>query len=299
MEFNPKVSIIIPVYNGSNYLQEAIDSALAQSYKNIEIIVVNDGSNDCSKTEKIATSYSDKIKYFYKENGGVASALNMGIGNMTGNYFSWLSHDDIYFPDKIEKQVRYLEGKENKEIITYCDSELIDKDSKTIRISRIDQEYLKNLRLTVLSSSIGGCSYLIPRVCFEKVGFFNEKLKTTQDNEMWLRIAMAGFAFQYLPEILVKYRSHPNQGSKIWKNYHEKEREEYYLWAIHYIGDEIHTIYHDLCVLLMMQKCFKAHKELLKLKYPDITLLKYCMMTTITAIRTGTILIQKTIEKWL
>ncbi len=86
--FNPLVSIIIPVYNGSNYVKEAIDSALAQTYKNIEVIVVNDGSTD--NTEKIVKSYGDKIRYFYKENGGVASALNLAIENSKGEYISWL-----------------------------------------------------------------------------------------------------------------------------------------------------------------------------------------------------------------
>ena len=75
----PLISIVIPVYNGSNFLREAIDSALAQTYKNIEIIVVNDGSADDGETERIALSYGDKIRYFKKENGGVSSALNYGI----------------------------------------------------------------------------------------------------------------------------------------------------------------------------------------------------------------------------
>ena len=91
-QMQPTVSIIIPVYNGSNYLQEAIDSALAQTYPNCEILVINDGSCDEGKTEAIALSYGDRIRYFKKENGGVASALNMGIRQMTGEYFSWLSH---------------------------------------------------------------------------------------------------------------------------------------------------------------------------------------------------------------
>ena len=100
----PLVSIIIPVYNGSNYVKEAIDSALAQTYKNIEVIVVNDGSTD--NTEKIVKSYGDKIRYFYKENGGVASALNLAIENSKGEYISWLSHDDVYYPNKIQEQNR-------------------------------------------------------------------------------------------------------------------------------------------------------------------------------------------------
>ena len=74
---NPKVSIIIPVYNGENYLREAIDSALAQTYKNFEVIVVNDGSSD--KTDEICKSYGSRIRYFKKENGGVSTALNLGI----------------------------------------------------------------------------------------------------------------------------------------------------------------------------------------------------------------------------
>ena len=101
MEQLPLVSIIIPVYNGADYVAEAIDSALNQTYKNIEIIVVNDGSNDNGKTEKIVLSYGEKIRYFSKENGGVSSALNIGIANMKGEYFSWLSHDDMYLPSKI------------------------------------------------------------------------------------------------------------------------------------------------------------------------------------------------------
>ena len=74
----PRVSIVIPVYNGANYLREAIDSALAQTYKNVEIIVVNDGSTDNGETEQIAQSYGDRIRYFRKENGGVSSGTCTG-----------------------------------------------------------------------------------------------------------------------------------------------------------------------------------------------------------------------------
>lgn len=276
MAFNPKVSIIIPVYNGSDYLREAVDSALGQTYKDIEVIVVNDGSNDGGKTEEIAKAHGDKIRYFYKENGGVASALNLGIRNMTGDYFSWLSHDDVYYPEKIERQVRYLKKNSNRSVITYCDCEIIDKNSNVVAISRIDEKYLKNVYLTILSTAIGGCSLLIPKLCFEKAGLFNEALKTTQDNEMWLRIAVAGFSFEYLPEILLKSRDHPNQGSKTLKKYHQKEREDFYRWAIQYVGADINSIYDEMNNVLLGKKIFKAHDELLRIKYNYyITFFKY------------------------
>ena len=125
----PKVSIVIPVYNGSDYLDKAIQSALNQSYQNVEIIVVNDGSNDGGKTAEIAGSYGDKIRYIEKENGGVSSALNRGIEAMTGEYFSWLSHDDEYRNEKIEKQVDALRAFKNDRVIALCDTLRFTQDA--------------------------------------------------------------------------------------------------------------------------------------------------------------------------
>ena len=107
-----KVQIIIPVFNGENYVKDAIESALNQTYKNIEVLVVNDGSTDA--TEKICKSYGNKIQYFYKENGGVSSALNLAISQMKGEFFSWLSHDDLYYSNKIEEQINYINKKKIK-----------------------------------------------------------------------------------------------------------------------------------------------------------------------------------------
>ena len=136
--YQPKISIVIPAYNASNYLAEAIDSALAQTYPNVEIIVVNDGSKDDGATERIALSYGDKIRYFSKENGGSSSALNTGIANMTGEWFSSHSHDDLYLPEKLEKQVAHmntlgLDGAALPRHIFFSDYDLIDGAGKTIR----------------------------------------------------------------------------------------------------------------------------------------------------------------------
>ena len=274
-EFNPKVSIVIPVYNGSNFLCEAIDSALAQTYKNFEVIVVNDGSNDEGKTEAIAKSYDDRIRYFCKENGGVATALNLGINKMTGEYFSWLSHDDVYDKKKIEKHINYINKIGGENIVSYCQSEFIDENSNIIRKSIIDSKYIRNKYLMILSTNIGGCSYLIPRACFKKAGYFNEKLRTTQDNEMWLRIAKQGYSFKYLPEVLVKYRIHSEQGSNKLFGYQKEEQNAFYSWAMKYIDKETKNIYTDLRDIIINKLCWKASSEVSHYKYENKIIIEF------------------------
>ena len=213
---SPLVSIIIPVYNGSNYVKEAIDSALAQTYKNIEIIVVNDGSNDDGATEKIALSFGDKIRYFYKANGGISSALNYGIEKMQGEYFSWLSHDDKYTETKIEKQIALLKETKKENTIFLCGSSFIDKNGTLLkrRTKKIKNGYYSNLEMfsqIFAGYSIGGCALLIPKIVFEKAGQFNLTIKYMQDMEMWYRALLKGFGFYCSDEIGVLSRVHGQQ----------------------------------------------------------------------------------------
>lgn len=243
--FLPKVSIVIPAYNASNYLAEAIDSALAQTYQNVEIIVVNDGSKDNGETERIALSYGDKIKYFYKENGGSSSALNTGIANMTGEWFSWLSHDDLYVPEKIEKQVAYMEAlklddAELQRHIFFSASELIDADGNLIRVRT--KKHVTELAKKVNSFphngfliaeptmyNFHGCSCLVHKKAFEAVGGFDEKLRLINDLDMWYRLYSENYKVHYLPEVLVKGRVHAKQISKnIGFSYHNSEQDMFW-----------------------------------------------------------------------
>ena len=209
---NILVSIVIPVYNGSNYLGQAIDSALAQTYENIEVIVVNDGSKDDGLTEKVALSYGDKIRYFYKENGGISSALNYGISHMEGEYFSWLSHDDLYVPNKIEKQIEKIETKND---IILCSGSLIDENGKmlihhtktldkTLTGRELFEEFLHRYALN-------GLGFLIPKHAFEKVGGFDESLRYLQDLDMWMRLMWYDYRFKCHSDLLVVTRVHRNQ----------------------------------------------------------------------------------------
>ena len=210
IDFQPKVSIVIPVYNGQNFLSKAIKSALNQTYQNIEVIIVNDGSNDEEATRNIALSFGNKVKYYEKENGGVSSALNLGIQKMTGQYFSWLSHDDEYYPDKIEKQIEILNKNKQKDIILFTNYVWIDKHSKVM--NEFTLPHIKNMigLKAVSYGYISGCTLLIPIKCFHDVGNFNESLLATQDYDMWFRLARR-YSFIFIPVPLVKSRLHTEQ----------------------------------------------------------------------------------------
>lgn len=233
-KINPKVSIVIPVYNGSNYLKEAIDSALAQTYKNIEVIVINDGSNDRGATEKIAKSYGNKIRYFLKENGGVATALNLSIEKMKGDFFSWLSHDDLYAPTKIEDQVSLWQSLENKNTIVASNINVLFEEgvSKKEKINADTFAYIDIFLATSARVGLNGCSLLIPRSAFTKTTGFRNDLPVTQDYDMWFRLKDS-YDFILLEKHLVSSRRHQNQDSV---RMHDRMRED---------GDRLHASFLD------------------------------------------------------
>lgn len=212
----PKVSIVIPVFNGENYLHEAIDSALAQTYKNCEIIVVNDGSTD--NTEAIAKSYGNKIRYFRKENGGVSSALNLGIDNMEGEYFQYLPHDDLLHPDKIEKNITSIIQSGNEMSIVWSGWNYNYMDERGLKKFHIpfkykDEHKLVNGVFPLLFSLVNTVTVLLNKRYFEKVGKFDTKLYTSQDYDMWFRTFIDQKTI-YLDEELIDYRMHEQQGSQ-------------------------------------------------------------------------------------
>jgi glycosyltransferase involved in cell wall biosynthesis len=224
MRYTPKVTIIIPLYNGSNFVAEAIDAALAQTYSNLEILVVNDGSKDDGAGERIALSYGDKIRYLSKPNGGVSSALNFALEHMTGEWFSWLSHDDLYYPEKIEKQVAFLnslpEGTDLTKTVIHTATESIDKDGKVIKTPSysdisVEEDTLETIIGNVYNYRLSGCSFLLPYACYREMGGFREDIRTVSDVEYWYRLLFAGYRFYCLKnDILVKNRSHGRQVGK-------------------------------------------------------------------------------------
>ena len=193
-------------------MREAINSALSQTYDNIEVIVVNDGSTD--DTETIALSYGDRIRYYVKENGGVSSALNMALREMKGEYVSWLSHDDVYHPEKIERQMAYLSTLKDRDVILYSDFEYIDERSRRVGRERFNHRMLERKpEYGLLRGFINGITLLIPRRAFDEYGYFDESLKCVQDYAKWFEM-MSTFHFVHMPEILAKSRSHGAQDTR-------------------------------------------------------------------------------------
>ncbi len=220
MESHELVSIIIPVYNGSAYLEQAIQSALRQSWLAVEVIVVDDGSDDGGATRRIAEKFSTKIRYFHQGNGGVASALNHGISEMRGAYFSWLSHDDLYSPQKIETQMNVV-TQYDEPVVVFGDYARIDPNNKYIsRVETGNGFDEKKPLWAILEGRINGCTLLVPKVCFEGAGLFDPALPTTQDYDLWYRMAKR-YKFVHCAGEHVKHRIHPDQGSRSPRHTHE------------------------------------------------------------------------------
>lgn len=222
---SPKVSIVIPVYNGSNYLTQAIDSALAQTYTNTEVIVVNDGSTDDGLTEQICLSYGQRITYYNKPNGGVSSALNYGIEKMQGQYFSWLSHDDIYYPEKVAKEIEYILANPGVRIVG-SGLDVIDQNGNKVGGYTPPPDSVARNGRDVMDTWIYGCSLLIDRTVFDEVGGFNPTNRTVQDMEMWLDIASYGIPFYFVQDILCQWRKHTESGSFAGRRMHFDEVEK-------------------------------------------------------------------------
>lgn len=208
-----KVSVVIPVYNSAKFLKESIDSILNQSYKNIEVIVVNDGSVDNS--QQILEQYFEKITVISQKNSGLASALNVGIKHSTGKWFKWFSPDDVMFPNTMDILVNEAEKYSNT--IVYSDWEIIDKNSNKVRsFQESNYNDLSQFDFTIRlfdGQLVNINSALIPTELFI-VGFMFEKLDdpVAIDYDFLLRCAMLNKTrFHLISKPLIQYRIHSTQ----------------------------------------------------------------------------------------
>lgn len=202
------VSVIIVVYNGEKYIKQAIESVLNQTYKNIELIVADDGSID--NTAEIVKKYSG-VKYVYQKNNGEGSARNLGMSVASGEYFAFLDADDLYKEDKIEKQVRIL--KDDLSIaVVYNDLEVVDENLNYLNTLKSEGKYPKreDLLAMILFRQVvqGPICMMIRKKCADEIKW-NEKLIYTVDYEYTIKLAQK-YNFKYIEEPLYVYRRHGN-----------------------------------------------------------------------------------------
>lgn len=202
----PKVSVIIPVYNHEQYVAECIDGVLAQTFRDFEVVVVDDGSTD--RTPEILSRYAGRIKAVRQENKGGAAALNTAIRHATGEFIAWVSSDDVYLPTMLEEHVRFFSA--HPEIgLAYTDFCLIDGKGVVTREVRSPfysnkKEFLQNL---FAGNFINGSSVMFRRTCMEAAGGFDEQMRYHADGNLWFRM-LRYCDFGHIPRILLKYRWH-------------------------------------------------------------------------------------------
>lgn len=200
MDKQPLVSIILPTYNGSRYIRQSIDSCLGQTYKNLELIIVDDCSSD--GTADIVKSYFDpRIKYVkHEKNLKLPWALNTGFKNAKGDYLTWTSDDNFYAPEAIATMVLVLEEKQEVGFI-YTNYYIVDEAGKIIGRQKVPSP-----KIVERYNCVGAC-FLYRRIVYKQVGEYDPDFYFAEDYEYWLRIK-SQFKLHKLNQFLYYYRHH-------------------------------------------------------------------------------------------
>jgi glycosyltransferase involved in cell wall biosynthesis len=200
----PTISVVIPVYNGAKTIRETIESVLAQTFSDIEVIVVDDGSTD--RTVEVVNSIADdRIRLFSYPNGGQAASRNRGMARAWGDYYAYIDADDLWTPDKLERQLQALQDNP-KAGVAYSWVDYVNEKGKYIRSGgrlQVDGPAYGHLLLTDFLEN--GSNPLVRQAAIEKVGTFEESLPPSEDWDLWLRLA-AEYEYACVPAVQILYR---------------------------------------------------------------------------------------------
>lgn len=216
-----RLSVIIPCYNSAKFIRKTINSVFGQTYKDYEILVIDDGSTD--ETRNILGSYLPNIKILTHPNNsnlGVGASMNLGVRESKGDLIAFLDHDDLWYPSKLSEQVKIFDKYPDVGLV-YTNVSVIDEnDNKLFEIytntfcelNKPEELLLKCYIMTVSSA-------MVRRTLFEEIGLFRADIQSA-DHDMWLRM-IERTRFFYLPKCLASHRKHPSQltsGRKIWED---------------------------------------------------------------------------------
>lgn len=208
----PRVSVTVPCYNSEPFIAETIESVLAQTFSDFEIVVVDDGSQD--RTGEIVQSFGDsRIRYFYQENQGLAKTRNRLIELAEGEYVAFLDHDDVWLPQKLERQIALFQ-RQAELVLVYADCYVIDVTGRIIsRWSRREKLFRGWVfERLLMANFIPLATVVMKKAVFQEVGEFLP-YRIAEEYDVFLKCA-ARYPFDYVDEPLACYRIHPGQSSK-------------------------------------------------------------------------------------
>jgi glycosyltransferase involved in cell wall biosynthesis len=230
----PRVSVIIPCFNRSAPLREAVESVLAQTYRDFEILIIDDGSTDDTRaTVENRFGGNPRIKYFHKNHGGPGPARNLGLRHAAGEYIAFLDSDDLWLPDKLEHQVRQLE-EDSGAALSFTDAFM--RDASPGRKTRFQSHGFKGETTVkaIVESTFPLCTpaVVIRRRVFDEIGNFDESLACAQDWDLWIRVlAVHRAAYLERPGLVIRTgddsisRTRALEKWRCWLRVWEKHRE--------------------------------------------------------------------------
>ena len=187
INYESKISIVIPTYNQAEYLQEAIESVFSQTYKNTEIIIIDDGSTD--NTLKVVNSFNDnKIIFIQQRNKGASSARNTGIKEANGEYIAFLDSDDLWLKDKLRKQIDFMRENQKVGLLGTGCFQVIDTNKMIYKKIFPHKNEILQKDLIKYNPFIQS-SVMVRKNVFNDIGLYDEKFKESEDYDLWLRIA--------------------------------------------------------------------------------------------------------------
>lgn len=217
MNASPLLSVIIPVYNASSYVRQAVDSALAQTFDNLEVLVIDDGSTD-GTVEQLSEIKDCRIRLFSRAHAGVAQSRNFGIRLARGDYIGFLDGDDLWHRDKMSKHVGLMESCPDTDLSFSLSQPINDCGEDCGLPSPMLAEVISSRDLLLENLIRTPSSVLVRREALQSAGSFDPSLVPCEDYDMWIRISrLRPVNIRCINSILTKYRRHPSQLTKNWR----------------------------------------------------------------------------------
>jgi len=280
------ISVVIPSYNSAKLISAAIESVLSQTYQHFEIIIIDDGSSD--NTETVVKSFTDSpVQYYYQNNAGPADARNNGIKKSKGEYIAFLDADDKWYPQKLELQLKVFENNENV-CLVYTAMQNIEEGQVRRGIFRYKNYKNKNdfIKFLLLNPISIVPTVLVKKAYLDQYGYFDPQLRTGEDWDLWLRLAIKA-KFYYLDEVLaIRYKPI----TSITASIDRKKAEKCHLLLLNRFFDSVSSdkelfrmkpkamsaIYYDYSLGYLGQNNFKEtfNSIMLSFKYHPLSFLR-------------------------